>query len=69
MVAPMDNLGCSCGLLYRYVVDKEKQMNDVKQENLELAYEILDDADVVEVFDDSVWLKVDKELFEQWTLR
>jgi hypothetical protein len=44
-------------------------MNDVKQENLELAYEILDDADVVEVFDDSVWLKVDKELFEQWTLR
>ena len=40
-----------------------------KQENLELAYEILDDAYVVDVSEESVWLKVDKELFEQWTLR
>ena len=31
MVAPMDNLGCSCGLLYRYVVDKEKQMSVEKR--------------------------------------
>ena len=39
-------------------------MND--WEVVELAFDILDDADVVEEFEDSVWLKVDRELWEKF---
>ena len=31
-----------------------------------LAFDILEDADVIEVFPDSVFLKVDRELWEQF---
>jgi hypothetical protein len=39
-------------------------MND--WEVVELAFDILNDADVVEEFEDSVWLKVDRELWEKF---
>jgi hypothetical protein len=31
-----------------------------------LAFDILEDADVIEVFSDSVFLKVDRELWDQF---
>ena len=32
-----------------------------------MAFDILDGADVMQEFDDSVWIKVDKELWEAFT--
>ena len=33
---------------------------------VELAFDILEDADVVEEFEDTVWLKVDRGLWEKF---
>lgn len=35
-------------------------------EKVELAFDILEDADVVEEFETTVWLKVDRELWEKF---
>lgn len=40
-------------------------MNDF--EVVELAFDILEDAEVVQEFESDVWLKVDKELWEKFT--
>lgn len=42
---------------------KEKQMTD--QERHELAFEILQDAEVMHEFDDCLWVAIDKELYLQ----
>ena len=34
------------------------------QERVSMAFDLLDDAELVQEFDDSVWIKVDKELWE-----
>jgi len=39
-------------------------MNDF--EIVDMAFDILDDAEVVQEFDKSVWIKVDKELWEKF---
>ena len=39
-------------------------MNDF--EIVDLAFDVLDDAEVVQEFDDSVWVKIDKELWNQF---
>jgi len=39
-------------------------VNDMK--TIELAFDILDDAEVIEEFEDSLWLKVDKYLYAQF---
>lgn len=36
------------------------------QEKVALAFDILEDADVVEEFETTVWLKVDRELWEKF---
>jgi hypothetical protein len=33
---------------------------------VELAFDILEDAEVIQEFDDSVWIKVDKESWDQF---
>ena len=40
-------------------------MND-DMKTIELAFDILEDAEVIEEFEDSVWLKVDKYLYDQF---
>jgi len=35
-------------------------------ELVELAFDILEDADVIEEFETTVWLKVDRELWEKF---
>lgn len=39
-------------------------MNDF--EIVDLAFDILDDAEVMQEFDDSVWIKIDKELWDKF---
>ena len=39
-------------------------MNDMQ--TIELAFDILEDAEVIEEFHDSIWLKVDKYLYDQF---
>lgn len=39
-------------------------MND--QERIELAFDILEDAEVVQQFGDAVWLKVSREAWEEF---
>jgi len=39
-------------------------MNDF--EIVDMAFDILDDAEVVQEFDKSVWIKVDKELWKKF---
>jgi hypothetical protein len=34
------------------------------QDKVSLAFDMLEDAEVMQEFDDSVWIKVDKELWE-----
>lgn len=34
------------------------------QEKVSMAFDMLEDAEVMQEFDDSVWIKVDKELWE-----
>jgi hypothetical protein len=36
------------------------------QEKITLAFDILEDAEVMQEFEDSIWLKVDKELWEEF---
>lgn len=40
-------------------------MND-DMKTIELAFDILEDAEVIEEFEDSLWLKVDKYLYDQF---
>ena len=40
------------------------EMND--SERIELAFDLLEDAEVMQVFDDSVWIKVDRETWEEF---
>ena len=35
-------------------------------EKIQLAFDILEDAEVMQEFEDSVWLKVDKELWDEF---
>ena len=35
-------------------------------EKIELAFDLLEDAEVMQEFDDSVWIKVDREMWEQF---
>jgi len=35
-------------------------------EKIELAFDILEDAEVMQVFDDDVWIKVDKEMWNEF---
>ena len=39
-------------------------MTDEKK--VEMAFDILEDAEVMQKFDDSVWIKVDRELWEEF---
>lgn len=39
-------------------------MNDY--EIVDMAFNILEDAEVMQEFDDSVWIKVDKELWDKF---
>jgi hypothetical protein len=39
-------------------------MNDFEQ--IELAFDILEDAEVMHEFDDCVWISVDKDLWDQF---
>ena len=43
-------------------------MSELKNdsERIELAFDILEDAEVMQVFDDSVWIKVDRELWNDF---
>jgi hypothetical protein len=36
-------------------------------EKIELAFDLLESADLIQEFDDSVWIKVDKELWNAFT--
>ena len=36
------------------------------EDKVEMAFDILEDAEVMEVFEDSVWIKVDRGLWEQF---
>ena len=38
-------------------------------EKIELAFDLLEDAEVMQEFDDSVWIKVDREMWEQFNAR
>jgi hypothetical protein len=38
-------------------------MND--WEKVELAFDLIQDAEVVQVFEDTVWIKVDREAWEE----
>ena len=35
-------------------------------ERIELAFDMLEDAEVMQVFDDEVWIKVDRKLWEEF---
>jgi hypothetical protein len=35
-------------------------------ERIEMAFDLLEDAEVMQVFDDDVWIKVDREMWEQF---
>tara|TARA_R110000868_G_scaffold410524_1_gene698967 strand:+ start:915 stop:1064 length:150 start_codon:yes stop_codon:yes gene_type:complete len=35
-------------------------------EKIELAFDLLEDAEVMQVFDDVVWIKVDREMWEEF---
>lgn len=35
-------------------------------DKISLAFDVLDGADVIQIFDDSVFLKVDRDLWEQF---
>ena len=35
-------------------------------EKVELAFDILEDAEVMQVFDDEVWIKVDREMWNEF---
>jgi len=35
-------------------------------EKIELAFDLLEDAEVMQEFDDSVWIKVDRKMWEQF---
>lgn len=37
------------------------------QEKVGLAFDILEDAEIMQEFDDSVWIKVDRALWEAFT--
>jgi hypothetical protein len=37
------------------------------EEVVELAFDILEDAELMQEFDDTVWISVDKTLWEQFT--
>lgn len=39
-------------------------MNDM--EKVTMAFDILEDAEVMQEFEDSVWIKVDKELWDKF---
>ena len=39
-------------------------MNDFEQ--IELAFDILEDAEVMHDFDDRVWISIDKDLWDQF---
>lgn len=39
-------------------------MNDF--EKIELAFDMLEDAEVMQEFDDCVWVKIDREMWEQF---
>ena len=36
-------------------------------EKVELAFDILENAEVMQVFDDDVWIKVDREMWNEFT--
>ena len=36
------------------------------QEKVTLAFDILEDAEVMQVFDDEVWIKVDREMWNEF---
>jgi len=36
------------------------------EERIELAFDILEDAEVIQSFGDAVWLKIDRELWEEF---
>ena len=36
------------------------------QEKVTLAFDMLEDADVVQVFDDEVWVKLDREMWNEF---
>ena len=35
-------------------------------EKIELAFDMLEDAEVMQEFDDCVWVKIDREMWEQF---
>jgi hypothetical protein len=35
-------------------------------EKIELAFDLLEDAEVMQVFDDDVWIKVDREMWNEF---
>jgi len=35
-------------------------------ERIELAFDLLEDAEVMQVFDDDVWIKVDREMWNEF---
>jgi len=35
-------------------------------EKIELAFDMLEDAEVMQVFDDDVWIKVDREMWNEF---
>jgi hypothetical protein len=35
-------------------------------EKIELAFDLLEDAEVMQVFDDEVWIKVDREMWNEF---
>jgi hypothetical protein len=39
-------------------------MNDLK--TVELVFDILEDSEVIQEFEDTIWIKVDKYLYDQY---
>jgi hypothetical protein len=61
---PADSQSSDRSVLWRKRQLKEKPMNDY--EVIELAFDMLADSEVMEEFEDSIWLKVDREMYEQF---
>ena len=61
---PADSQSSDRSVLWRKRQLKEKPMNDY--EVIELAFDMLAYSEVMEEFEDSIWLKVDREMYEQF---
>lgn len=48
------------------VINQPRSNNMTDFEKIELAFDMLEDAEVMQVFDDCVWVKLDREMWNEF---